>query len=359
MPSYWPIRRMSDQAMRERTIDRLLALRAKLSAEVTVNKSPDSFLLATWNLREFDRGEPRLEESLFYIAEIIAAFDLVAIQEVNRDLSGLRRLMRLLGDDWDYIVTDATEGDPGNDERLACVFDKRKIKFRNIVGEIVLPPEGGKPAIQFARTPFMISFQAGWFKFNLCTVHILFGTGDEGMRRRVEEIEAISRFFKKRQDKDGLTYILLGDFNILNPEDATFHALRVGGFRVPEDLMDVRSNLGRTQHYDQIAFKEKKRIIECHRAGVFNWDEVVFRNEEEHPDAYRRLMSQKHQDKTSKKLKSYYRTHWRTREISDHLPIWVQIKTDFTDDYLKSLKQGKQPLATLTNERGGTKRPVA
>ena len=29
--------------------------------------------------------------------------------------------------------------------------------------------------LQFARTPFMVAFQAGWFQFNLCAVHIYYG----------------------------------------------------------------------------------------------------------------------------------------------------------------------------------------
>ena len=40
---------------------------------------------------------------------------------------------------------------------------------------------------QFARTPFVVSFQAGWFRFNLCTVHIYYGseTGQK-LQRRIE-----------------------------------------------------------------------------------------------------------------------------------------------------------------------------
>jgi len=33
--------------------------------------------------------------------------------------------------------------------------------------------------------------------------------------------------------------------------------------------------------------------------------------------------------------------------MSDHLPLWAEIKMDFTDDYLTSLKTGNAPLAAL------------
>jgi len=36
-------------------------------------------------------------EAIYYIAEIIDKFDLVAIQEVHKDLSGVKRLLEVLG----------------------------------------------------------------------------------------------------------------------------------------------------------------------------------------------------------------------------------------------------------------------
>jgi hypothetical protein len=230
-----------------------------------------------------------------YIAEVISAFDLVAVQEVNADMDLFRRVLRLLGKSWDFIVTDVTDGASGNGERMAYVFDRRKVSFRGIAGEITLKPEdlvdGGKVSElplptgakiraangdeteiakgstltlpkkqklitgrQFARTPFLVSFQAGWFKFNLCTVHLLFGSGAKGLDRRKQEIRKIGEFFagrnkriiKRKRDeayaafarkqgrkatnaerreireavdpKHAETYILLGDFNITGPE---------------------------------------------------------------------------------------------------------------------------------------------
>ncbi len=53
--------------------------------------------------------------------------------------------------------------------------------------------------IQVARTPFHVGFQAGWFKFLLCTVHIYFGANSgEKLQRRIEEIGAIAEFLAHR-----------------------------------------------------------------------------------------------------------------------------------------------------------------
>ena len=104
----------------ERCVDRLLAMRARL-APIRARKNDGSLLLATWNIRDFDSNKfgwgPRMPETYYYLAEMISCFDLVAIQEVNEDLAPLRRLMRILGREWDYIVTDVTEGTGGNGER--------------------------------------------------------------------------------------------------------------------------------------------------------------------------------------------------------------------------------------------------
>ncbi len=375
MPRYYPIRFWRDRDARERTLERLLALRAQLRAEIGPHKTPDSLLLATWNIRDFDSNEfgqgPRLDESFHYLAEIVAAFDLVALQEVNRDLAALERLIHLLGPDWRYIVTDTTEGSGGNEERIAFVFDRRRVSFRNVAGEIVLP-EGQKTVgrraartgaladddvLQFARTPFMVAFQAGWFKFNLCAVHIYFGANSGAkLQRRVREIQKLAAFFARRQARETEDYILLGDFNIVSPEHQTMQALEAEGFVVPENLKRERSNLKGDKHYDQIALKVSEKRLEIGASGVFRYGKSVFRDHDDDFAAYFDKMPPDQRDvhdagrrrgerRTPAEQREYYLEEWRTWQISDHLPMWVQLKVDFTDAYLSSLKPGETPLS--------------
>src|SRR5688572_3726052 len=131
-----------DSAGAERCAERLLAMRKNLKP-LARRKSDGSLLLATWNIRDFDsnkfRQGPRLPETFYYIAEIISCFDLVAVQEVNRDLSALLTVMDILGTEWNFIATDTTEGSGGNHERMAFVYNTEKVRFRQIAGEIVLP----------------------------------------------------------------------------------------------------------------------------------------------------------------------------------------------------------------------------
>ena len=80
------------------------------------------------------------------------------------------------------------------------MFDRRKIRFSGIAGEIVIPPKmkGNRkmivPAKQLARTPTNVGFEAGWFHFMLATVHIIWGEGVEAHPERVAEIREIASF---------------------------------------------------------------------------------------------------------------------------------------------------------------------
>ncbi|WP_174873161.1 endonuclease/exonuclease/phosphatase family protein [Enterovirga aerilata] len=355
MVQYSSIKSWTDAPARDRTIDRLLALRAGLDAHVTAKTKQSSFHLATWNIRDLGSNKfnpsPRTPEAFLYIAEIISAFDLVAIQEVNRNLTDFETVMRLLGPHWTYILTDQS----GNNERLAFVYDTRKILFRHIAGEIVLPDDRGKKPDQFNRTPFLVAFQAGWFKFNLCTVHIYYGTATDTARRQ-QEIKEVAEFFAKRQKADGETYILLGDFNILSPDDPLMGALLGGGFTVPAELRKP-TGLASANFYDQIAMRTQQKLAEIAAAGSFPWNEYVFRDDDPDYTAYRPLMPTTTKGgKPAKTDKAAYRK-WRTWQMSDHLPLWTEIKVDFTEAYLDSLRAGKAPLATFAPTSGP--RPAA
>lgn len=279
--------RLFTLAERDWTSRRLLDLRAQLASPpprgVPRRTKDASLIIGTWNIRDFDNNKfrhgPRRRESLHYIAEILSAFDVCALQEVNEDLQPLKDLIRLMGPGWDFIATDVTVGSSGNRERMAFVYDSRKVRFRNIAGEIVLPRHALLPGEQqFARTPFLVSFQAGWFKFCLCTVHIYFGEeskGSDGYQRRVKEIEYLAREMAGRAEREKENYILLGDFNIKNPIDETMQALTKAGFQLPPE--QYPSNLLGTNYYDQIAVRTKPDELTFLSSGAFDWSKAVFR----------------------------------------------------------------------------------
>lgn len=343
MPYYYPLKKIRDKEERFRTIDKILSLRAQLNREIPAKTSAETLLLATWNIREF--GDNRRIESLYYIAEIISRFDLIAIQEVASNLKGLESLMKLLGNHWDYIVTDSTDGTAGGGERTAFLFDTNKIVFRKIAGEIVLPANKlVQEAYQFARSPFCVAFQAGWFKFHLATVHIYYGSSSGVDPRRLAEIESIAKFLSNRSKKEDSSYILLGDFNIPKSGDELMQALENNGFSIPDCIKEHPSDLGETKHYDQIAFNlkldETMTVFseDEQKAGVFNFAKSVYTPDD--LEIYKPYFESKYTEgKTDQQISSYYLSKWRTFQMSDHLPLWVELKIDFSDQYLKRIRE--------------------
>ena len=356
---------------RKRIASNLLRLKREITKQGVPERTVDeTLLLASFNIRDFDSNKfghgKRLKESFYYLAEMIAAFDLVALQEINDNLSGLTNLMSHLGTGWDYIATDTS----GNSERMVFVYDKKKVKFRNIAGEIVLPYKSLKrkefldfaksveglspdefkklaydrdalnPNRQFSRTPFVVSFQSGWFKFKICTVHIFYGaTSGIKLKRRQREIREVAKFLKKRADKDKKeNYILLGDFNIVSPEHKTMEALTGNGFVIPEEIQ--KSNVKETMYYDQIAFRLKDQELMPQAANVFTFFNAVYKtNEFETYKPYIKATSSSAAGKTDADLKKYYKDEWRTFQISDHKIMWVELKINFSEKYLKDRKK--------------------
>ena len=329
---------------------RLLDLRTQLKSPapkgVPQRTLNSSLIIGTWNIRDFDNNKfrhgPRRRESLHYIAEVISAFDVCALQEVNEDLDALKQVVKLLGPSWDFIATDVTQGPGGNRERMAFVYDTRKVQFRHIAGEVVIPKHKLLAnEQQFARTPFLVSFQSGWFRFSLCTVHIYFGDdspGSDGYKRRVEEIDYIAKDLAARAKRDNENYIILGDFNIKNPMDETMKALTRAGFQLPPELFP--SNLLGTKYYDQIAFSTRQNLLTFLSAGVFDFSDSVYRDD--HYAHYAPALPERHRDLASNgapvdkgKDRDYYLKRWRTWQMSDHLPLWVELAVDFSDEYLQ------------------------
>jgi endonuclease/exonuclease/phosphatase family metal-dependent hydrolase len=188
---------------------------------------------------------------------------------------------------------------------------------------------------QFARTPFIVSFQSAWMKIDLATVHIYFGDNEDEklLAQRKREIlrltEALgdraAREMKKNPDSPVLTAVL-GDFNILSAEHETMQALEANGFEVPAQIRSIPgSNVPQDKAYDQIAFWEPKRNrgyvkVDIRGAGVFDYYEHVYRLEDR--TAY-----------TPQRPEGSYKT-WRTYKMSDHLPMWIELTSDFSEAYL-------------------------
>lgn len=213
-----------------------------------------------------------------------------------------------LGPDWGLIVSDVSGGAKGNNERLAYIYDKRRVMPSGLAGEIVLPAQfDGNPARQFDRTPYIVGFQSARERFALLTAHIRYGDRPED---RLGEITSLSRYIAE-EIRDRATaggeernLIVLGDFNIDDRGDnPLFQAFVSTGLIVPSQLLNLKTTYStKPKYYDQIAwFMGNLDLLSNDRAGVINFGGAVYRD-----------------------LSLSQMSYW----VSDHFPIWVEFVID-------------------------------
>src|SRR5215211_3770094 len=281
---------------------RLRQLSALLDAAIPAKQLDRNLLVATWNLRAFggltkkwasdaaDSPKRNLSD-VCSIAGILSRFDVVAVQEVRGDLRALRYLLKVLGPDWGVIMTDVTQSEGGNDERLAFLFDTRRVKPSGLAGEFSEPfdPSSGEISKQslgrqFARTPYAVSFISAGQTFILVTLHAIYG---KGTADRIAELRAIARRladFAAEVAEWGHNLIALGDFNIDREGDPLYEAFISTGLAAPPGLNAVPRTIfdqPQAQHfYDQIAWfsaggKGPVLSLSCSGAGTFNFVPVL------------------------------------------------------------------------------------
>jgi hypothetical protein len=191
------------------------------------------------------------------------------------------------------------------------------------------------------RTPFLAAFQSGGFKFNLCVLHFNYeGLKAADLDWHTAQIEAAARFLRDRRERDREEYILLGDFGVGAPSDLVAQVLRRHGFDLPEGLTKRRAQLDGAHYYDQMAFRIARDRLELAGCGAFRYFDAVFRDKEEDFAAYGDLMpEEKANDLWNGGPRDYYVNQWRTWQMSDHLPLWVELTVDFSDQYLDAIRK--------------------
>ena len=145
-------------------------------------------------------------------------------------------------------------------------------------------------------------------------------------------------------------------------------ALEDSGFRIPQAIKKHPTNFGaEVKHYDQIAFNLKlEENIEVFdevkvRSGAFDFTKSVYRDEDyqEYLPYMMKEVSVPNPDKPGKKMKvkvqrtgeeaqTYFHDTYRIDEMSDHMPLWLELKVDFSAQYIeKQKKETEKRIADL------------
>ncbi|HEX8422643.1 MAG TPA: hypothetical protein VF634_04490, partial [Pyrinomonadaceae bacterium] len=126
----------------------------------------------------------------------------------------------------------------------------------------------------------------------------------------------INTRFKSKYVEDN-DLLVLGDFNIPKVDDDLFKALTSSGLQIPKQLKHLRSgdaviggsNLGKNARYDQILHRPTVPENFCNNGGVLDF----FID-----DAHIKELFPK--NKYTREKFSY--------QMSDHMPVWIQINVD-------------------------------
>ena len=221
-----------------------------------------SVLLGSFNIRKLGSSRSRNTDTWEFLTDVCRSFDLLAVQEIMDDLSGLRRLMSLLGPEFSMVVSDQTgvfPGEPGVGERLGFVYRWNTVERMEVASDVtydrtkvidsiasdydtftsVMTPytkqladyEAGrrkrKPKLNlpvflsFIRQPFCVAFRiAGHpgtrpYEIMAVNAHLYFGNYISDRR---QEFNALADWLLSRLKTNSRAYypnfILMGDLNL-------------------------------------------------------------------------------------------------------------------------------------------------
>ncbi len=310
----------------------LLALKKRIdAAKIPSSKLDETINVAVWNIREFGKKR-RKPAALHYIAEILGQFDLIALVELRDNLEDFGRVCQFLGPSWDLVYSDWMPDDGGNRERTGFLFDRRAVTFNGLAAEVDAPR--GKAGTEylatqsFWRAPYMCSFRSGNFDFIAIATHARWGTSTAG---REAELGMLADWIDERQKDKSVEdhdLIVMGDFNTPKLDDRLFKALTRRGLQVPDSLMKLKSgdvtvggsNITKTARYDQILHLPTARKRFTNFGGTLDFHVSDAGIKELFPGA------------------GMTRTRF-TYQLSDHFPVWVQIKTDIDGERLTQIVQ--------------------
>ena len=221
-----------------------------------------SVLLGSFNIRKLGSSRRRSPDTWEFLATVCRSFDLLAVQEIMDDLSGLRRLMSLLKPEFSLVVSDLTgvfPGEPGLGERLGFIYRRNMIERMEVASDVTydrtkvidsiadnyeafigdMGPYAkrladyqsgrrrSKPKLKlsvflsFIRQPFCVAFRIPGhpgtrpYKFMAVNAHLYFGNYIDDRRQEFNAlVDWIMNRFKTESHAYYPNFILMGDLNL-------------------------------------------------------------------------------------------------------------------------------------------------
>jgi endonuclease/exonuclease/phosphatase family metal-dependent hydrolase len=246
-----------------------------------------SISICSWNLKDF--GVSKSDNEIDFIASILNKYDVISIQEVTTSPGGAQAVAKLVdnlnrrGKSWDYAISDPTSSETGHSsERYAFIWNKKTVAR---IGKSWLD---GFYASKIDREPYFTTFKKDGKEFTIAGFHAK-------PKAKIPETD-IAWFKFLPVAYPTLNLIFCGDFNCPQSNTA-FNPLKKLGYTTAFTgqktslKMKCVNNDCLASEYDHFFFDPKKNKLT--KSGV------------EH---FYRLFA----------------TIDKAREISDHLPIFME-----------------------------------
>lgn len=312
----------------KRTSDGLVRLGGSLGALLPERNMVDRLMLATWNLRDFGRSA-RSEESDLYIAEILSHFDVTALQEIS-GTAAIEKVMRHLGPDYGLVLGQEAAGGCRVPQRLAFVFDKRKITVGRLSSSLVIQVKGDPdaPAVSESglpcRAPFLAEFEMLGKRFDVVTFHTYFGgtTDSPQYQFRLAEIRDVFGFIKRTAERTSPSFplIVAGTLQSRTAQSPEIAILANLGFRFDDSLQAAPTSTFGPWPYSQVAILDSSETVQYGIGGTFDFLAHVYRDEDF--DSHKAdMMAGSSQPVTVDRYR-----RWRSLQMSDQFPKWTEIR---------------------------------
>ena len=232
------------------------------------------------------------------LAKTMSQFDIVGLIEVMNE-DGVRALVEALNNnpsiEWKYLVSNYKVGRTTYKEYYAYVYKTPKVELIHPVGFYL------EIADEFEREPYGAMFKIGKFDFVFVLCHFIYGKDESEREEEASNLIYVYEYFRKISG-DEKDVIIAGDFNLSANNPAFTSLLQRSGsirYRINPTFKTTVGLMGLSNSYDNI-FASLTYTWEIEYGGVYV------------PD-----------------IKDYlvYR-----KIVSDHLPVYIKVKTTTDDD---------------------------
>lgn len=138
-------------------------------------------------------------------------------------------------------------------------------------------------------------------------------------------------YLHTRSRYENTDLLLLGQFQMSERDSPILDALRERNVQIPDELLHP-TNLKKDRYYDLTGFTSEKRTMPLGasrpRSGAYDLFQHILRDEDvevyQRNDSFRKFARRASWRESSSAEQQYWM--WKTFLISDHLPLWVELK---------------------------------